>query len=425
MNVTVHPSKVRGTVSAPASKSYSHRALLAASVAKGVSHIKNLLKADDIEVTIKALKNLGTSISQENDLTIVQGNGGHFHLPAKNVVLDCCDSGTSLRFLTALSSLSDGQVTLDGSSRLRARPIDRLVRALTDMGVDAYCTEGNFAPVQIKGGTLQGGTLLVDGSESSQFISALLLIAPFARKDVTVTVSNLCSAPYVDVTIDVMKSFGVSVIQRGDEFTVKAPQAYQGTDYSVEGDFSSASYFLAAAAVTGSKVKVTDLNPDSIQADVKILSILKQMGCSVRCGRNWVEVTGAPLTALSLEMSDCPDLVPVVSVLAAFAKGTTVISNIGHVRLKESDRIKAVSQELAKMGIACNTNENSLTVIGGKPQGTKIEVHNDHRIAMSFSVAALGASGKTEIINAQAVSKSYPDFYNHLKSLGVALHYIE
>lgn len=421
MNVFIHPSKVSGLITAPPSKSYSHRALIAASLAHGTSQIHNMLQADDIEVTKTALQKLGIKIKRDKNTYKVIGNSGKFHPTGKNIILNCKDSGTSLRFLTALSSLCATKITLDGSIRLRKRPLGELVLALTDLGIEVKATEGNFAPVEVLGGALKGGTLTVNGSESSQYISALLLIAPFCDSGLTIYTRDLKSAPYLSVTVEVMDAFGINVTKTNECFSVQNDQSYKGISYTVESDFSSASFLLAAAAVTGSYVKVTNLNLHSVQPDVKILAVLKDMGCTITKGSNWVELFGRPLNAITLDMGNCPDLVPVVCILAAHAKGTSTISNIAHLKLKESDRIHAISTQLSKMGIIVRSDNESIIVEGGKPHGAKIDTYNDHRIAMSFAVCALAAKGATEITSAQVVSKSYPDFFSDLKLIGAKI----
>jgi 3-phosphoshikimate 1-carboxyvinyltransferase len=263
-----------------------------------------------------------------------------------------------------------------------------------------------------------GGVARIDGGESSQFLSALLMVAPLARGDVRIEVAgHLASKPYVDITRDVMSSFGVEVQCAGDHsFFVPRGQRYSPRKYPIEGDASNASYFLAAAAVTGGKVRVENFRPASVQGDSGFPKILEKMGCEVNCGENFAEIRGKELRGVELDMNTMPDLVPTLAVTAAFARGKTVIHNIGHLRLKESDRIRSLASELAKMGVRVEEGEDWLSVEGGKFRAAEIETHNDHRLAMSFAVAGLAVPG-IKIKGERCVEKSFPEFWETLGKL--------
>jgi 3-phosphoshikimate 1-carboxyvinyltransferase len=406
-----------GAVSVPGSKSYTHRALIVSSLADGESVLFNALLCEDTGRTVEALAKFGVEVSWESDHVRVLGKGGMFK--ATDEKIDVGNSGTSMRFLTALAALRTGITLLDGSERMRKRPIGELLNGLGELGVRAYSQEGDDCPpviVQSRG--LQGGTAKVKGEESSQFLSGLLIVAPYAQKDVNIEVAgSLASKPYVDITREVMSSFGVEIRSQGyHSFFIKAGRQYLPQKYRIEGDASNASYFFSAAAVCRGRVRVRNLNPATIQGDIGFLEILERMGCRVTRGSDWIEVLGGGLDSVEIDMNEMPDLVPTLAVTAAFARGKTVIQNIGHLRLKESDRIHAVAAELSKMGIQVREGEDGLEILGGKPRGAEIETYNDHRMAMSFAIAGLAVPG-VKIKEERCVDKSFPGFWEELQNL--------
>lgn len=329
------------------------------------------------------------------------------------------NSGTSMRFLTALAALKKGRTLLDGSERMRKRPMSDLLDSLKALGVKAYFREGKGCPpVMIESQGLFGGKTTIRGEESSQFLSALLMVAPYAQEDVALEVTgHLASRPYVDITCEVMSDFGVEVHRSGyGSFFVKAGQKYIPRRYLVEGDASHASYFLSAAAVAGGKVRVDNFRPDSTQGDSRFLNILEKMGCEVIRGDQWAEVYGRKLKGIEVDMNEMPDLVPTLAVTSAFASGATLIKNIGHLRGKESDRILALAEELSRMGVRVEEGEDWLKIEGGKPHGAEIETRNDHRLAMSFAIAGLIVPG-IKIKDEQCVNKSFPGFWGVFERL--------
>ncbi|MBI2430552.1 MAG: 3-phosphoshikimate 1-carboxyvinyltransferase [Candidatus Levybacteria bacterium] len=384
MNIKVYPSKISGTITAPPSKSITHRAIIMASLAHGKSVIKNALLSDDTKYTIKALRQLGVRIKPKGETITITGTNGKLTAPKKPVFVG--NSGSTLRMLTAVASLAKGNTILTGEKRLQKRPMQDLHDALKQM---------------------EGGIVTIDGSKSSQYISALLLISPFAKKTVEIIVEgNLRSKPYVALTLNVMKTFGVEVKNKDfKKFIVKAGQVYKSQTYKIEGDYSSASYFFAAAAITNGKVTVKNLKPNSAQGDRYFLDLLQKMGSSI-------------------DMNDYPDIVQTMAIVAAFALGKTTIKNIGHLKDKETDRITATAKELRKMGITVKATNDKLIIEGGKPKGATIQTYNDHRMAMSFAIAGLGAKGQTIIQNAKAVNKSYPNFWKDLKSIGAKIEIV-
>jgi 3-phosphoshikimate 1-carboxyvinyltransferase len=302
---------------------------------------------------------------------------------------------------------------------MRQRPMAQLLDGLVALGAKAYSEEGDgYPPVIVESEGLLGGVARIDGGESSQFISALLMVAPLARGDVRLeVVGHLASRPYVDITRDVMSAFGVEVQCAGDHsFFVPRGQRYLPRKYPIEGDASNASYFFAAAAVTGGKVRVENFYPASVQGDAGFLKILEEMGCEVKVGENFAEIRGKALRGIELDMNPMPDLVPTLGVIAAFARGKTVIHNIGHLRLKESDRIRSLASELARMGVRVEEGEDWLSVEGGEARAAEIDTHNDHRLAMSFAVAGLAVAG-IKIKGEGCVAKSFPEFWQTLEKL--------
>ncbi len=410
-------SRCDGVVTILGSKSYTHRALILSSLADGESVLMHALRCEDTERTAQALMHFGVEVFWESNAVRILGEGGKFK--ASKDRIDVGNSGTSMRFLTALSALKRGITLLDGSERMRKRPIGELLRGLGELGARAYSQEGNdFPPVIVESGGLKGGTARIKGEESSQFLSGLLMVAPYAQRDVTIEViGSVASKPYVDITLDVMSAFGVKIPHQGySSFLVKAGQRYLPRKYHIEGDASNASYFFSAAAVCGGRVKVNPLNPATLQGDIGFVDILERMGCRVIRGSDWIEVQGGELYGIEVDMNEMPDIVPTLAVTAAFARGKTVIQNIGHLRLKESDRIHAVAVELSKVGIRTEEGQNSLTIEGGRPHGGEIETYEDHRMAMSFAIAGLAVPG-IRLKGERCVDKSFPGFWETLQKL--------
>jgi 3-phosphoshikimate 1-carboxyvinyltransferase len=404
-------------VTLPGSKSYTHRALIASALAEGESILTNALRSEDTEYTAQGLGKLGIRSAWQGNSILVQGQGGTLGRKEENIYVG--NSGTSMRFLTALAALRHGRTVLDGIKRMRERPMADLLSGLEALGVKAYSLEGNGCPpVAVEAQGLRGGVARIRGSESSQFLSSLLMVAPLARSDVRLEVSGqLVSRPYVDITRGVMADFGVQVQQEeGDSFSIRAGQSYFPRSYRIEGDASNASYFLAAAAVTGGRVRVENFRPASLQGDAHFLEILEQMGCEVKRGENWAEVRGGELRGMEVDMNPMPDLVPTLAVVAAFARGKTLIRNVGHLRLKESDRLRTVAGELAKINARVEEGEDWLQVKRGPARGAEIETHNDHRLAMSFAIAGLAVPG-IKIKGEECVNKSFPTFWETLKKL--------
>ena len=410
-------SHCNGVVTIPGSKSYTHRALILSSLADGESVLINALRCEDTEHTVQALIKFGVEVFWESDRVRVLGRGGKFK--GTDDRIDVGNSGASMRFLTALAALKKGVTLLDGSDRMRKRPMGELLNGLGELGVKAYSQKGDDCPpVVVESHGLKGGRARIKGEESSQFLSGLLMVAPYALRDVNIEVTGpLASKPYVDITRDVMSAFGVEIQGQGyRSFFIKAGQRYLPQKYRIEGDASNASYFFSAAAVCKGRVKVKNLNPATIQGDIGFLEILERMGCRVTRGSDWVEVLGGEFYGIEIDMNEMPDLVPTLAVTAAFAQGNTVIQNIRHLRFKESDRLHALAVELNKMGIRVREGEDWLEIEGGKPHGAEIETYDDHRMAMSFAIAGLVIPG-VKIKGERCVDKSFPGFWETLQKL--------
>jgi 3-phosphoshikimate 1-carboxyvinyltransferase len=406
-------------VRVPGSKSYTQRALVIASLAEGRSLLRHALISEDTNLLMDALRSLGADISVTGTNITVTGTAGKIQGPREKLNLG--NNGTALRFLTTLAAFAGGEVTLDGSDRLRQRPLEPLLDALQGLGVTCHSIgKDGYPPVVIKGEGLRGGRAVFTDTRSSQYISSLLIGAPYAKKDVTVELrGETASLPYIDMTVATMRHFGVEVIEEKEGgYRIHTPQRYAGREYLIEGDVSSASSLFLAAALCRGRVRVEDINPDTLQGDIGLLDIMEQLDCGVLRGTGWVEVTGNVLRGgdFRFDMGKMPDMVPTLAVLSAFRPGRTVIAGVAHLRLKESDRIKALVTELNRIGINAAEREDGLVIIGGTPHGARIETYNDHRIAMSFAVAGLAAEGM-EITGEACVGKSFPGFWNEMERL--------
>jgi len=416
-------SPIQGVVQIGGSKSYTNRALILASLADGKSTLSSLSLSDDSNVLINALRQLGIHITFINKTTVtVIGNGGRF--TPHSLSLDVGHAGTSMRFLTALCSLAPGEILLDGSPRMRERPIKHLIEALRNLGVEIYCTKNEgFPPLCIRGGMIRSSSVIISGKVSSQFISALLLISPVLKSGLEIIISDeQISKSYIDMTIDSLKSFGVTVMNDDyKKYSIDCSQKCKPTQYQVEGDASGASYLFALAAVTGGIVTVKNINPHSAQGDVHFVDILERMGCGVNkdSDKNTITVSGPQkLKGVSVDMSLMPDTAQTLAIIAAFAKGQTRIGGLSTLRIKETDRLQALKTELSKMGIACDTTTDSITIHGGKPHGARIKTYKDHRMALAFSVAGVMIEG-IQIEEPDVVHKSFPDFWEKIETLGV------
>ena len=399
------------TLTVPGSKSYTHRLLIAAAMSEGCCIIINALRSEDTDLTLDALRQMGVKVRERGTILEMYGCGGRFRSTTDPIQLG--NSGTSMRLLISTACLGDGDYLLTGTPRMQERPVQPLVSALSQMGVRIECTNGNGCPpVLVRGGDVQGGSVSIDCSLSSQFLSSLLLAAPRLRKGMDINVvGKTVSKPYIDMTIEILNRFGIQVERTAyKRFQVAGGQQFNPGHYTVEADGSNASYFWAIGAITGRRITVEGIHAGSLQGDLGIVTLFEQMGCRVTHAEDRVSVQGGDLCAIEADMGNMPDMVPTLAVVAAFAQGRTIIRNVAHLKAKECDRLAAVMTELGRMGIETHSDGNDLTVIGGTPRGATIETYNDHRIAMSFAVAGLKAEG-TCIRDERCVDKSFPGFW--------------
>lgn len=413
MKASISRSNISGKVTAPSSKSYTIRGLMCSALANGKSEILSPLTSDDTDAAINVLKKVGIRIRQKKNSWIIEG--GAFHAP--DTELFCGDSAATMRFMTAVCSIIPGTCHLTAGPSLSRRPIKTLIDALTQLGVDCS-TNGELPPVIVKGNKLKGGTTSLPGNISSQYVSALLHIAPFAEEGMTINLTSaLESRPYVMMTMDTMQWFGITVTfdDNLDTFEI-LPHKYKPTKFRVEGDWSSASYLLAMGALSG-EIEINNLDTESLQGDRMIAQFLEEMGADITIGRHSVIVRQSKLKAIKADLTDCIDLLPTMGVLAAAAEGTSCFTGIGRARIKESDRVTAVRDGLTRMGVDVIEEPNQLIITGSELEGALIDSRNDHRIAMAFSLLG-SVIGNTIIDQAECVTKTYPEFWGIFNKLG-------
>ncbi|CAL1329389.1 3-phosphoshikimate 1-carboxyvinyltransferase [Candidatus Providencia siddallii] len=412
---------INGTIKLPGSKSISNRVLLLSSMAKGTTTLINLLNSDDIKYMFNALNKLNIVFNLTKNKTRCQINGtGKSLYSNKKLKIFLGNSGTSMRFLTAALSLSKNNIILTGNKRMKKRPIGHLVDALRCCGAKInYLNKKNYPPIHLNGGFI-GGIISLDGSISSQFLSAFLMISPLAKKDTTITIKNkLVSKPYIDMTITLMKTYGVLVENyKYQIFFIKSQQQYTSpNNYYIEGDASSASYFLAAAAIKGGKVRVIGVGRNSLQGDIKFANILKKMGAIIRWNNNSIECEKFILKGININMNSTPDIAMTIALVAIFAKGKTIIKNIYNWKIKESDRLHTISTELRKIGAKIKKGNDYIHIYPPKKINyARIKTYDDHRIAMCFSLIALSDTPVT-ILNCNCVKKTFPNYFNEFIKL--------
>ena len=405
--------KVSAKVRMPGSKSYTNRALLIAALADGVSRLENPLVSDDTRYMIQALNGFGIQVEVEPEVFIVSGKGGDLKAPAEEIFVG--NAGTTMRFLTTFSALAKGKVRLDGDERMRERPLADLLECLGQMGIRAIPAYHNGCPpIDIHSNGVPGGNVTLAGNKSSQYLTSLLLSAPYFQNDTNIFIEgDLTSKSYADITLDIMQTFGINVENDSyQEFSVRAGQIYKARTYQIEGDWSSASYFLAAAAVTGGNITLMGMNPASVQGDAQFPDVLEKMGCEVHKSTYSLDLKGSSLKGITIDMNNMPDAVQTLAVVALFAKGETVIEGIGNLKIKETNRIEALANELGRLGAEVEAGEDFLIIRPSDYEGVEIETYNDHRMAMSFAVAGLKIPG-VKIKNPKCVEKSFPDFFSH------------
>lgn len=415
MTKYIFPGTAGGTAEAPPSKSMTHRLLIMSTMAAAAWRIERPLWSDDTKATLTALQQLGYRIQAQSGYIIVEP--AHRTTPADGSRIDVGNSGTSARFLTALAATEEGMsIILDGSERMRQRPMRELLSALRTLGADIGDTNGGL-PLRIHGKKLRGGSIEVDASRSSQFLSALLLIAPRLDTQLRIRCSGtIASEPYAHMTTGMMQSAGVVVRQDGPVFAAETGRPYTGTTWQVEGDYSGAAFLLAAAALTGGEVTVTSLAVPSLQGDAEIISVLRLLGARVEYTNGLLRVQGGVVRQVDIDMHSVPDLVPVTAVLCLFASGPSRLRNVAHLRFKESDRIQALIDNAARLGGNIICDNGDLVIEPGPLHGGVIDPLDDHRIAMSFAIAGLRVPDVV-ISSPECVDKSFPDFWSVFEQL--------
>lgn len=421
-SLTLQPiAHVEGTINLPGSKSVSNRALLLAAFAKGKTVLTNLLDSDDVRYMLNALKTLGVeyALSEDRRRCEVTGLGRAFQAQGERELF-LGNAGTAMRPLAAALCLGHNNIVLTGEPRMKERPIGHLVDALRQGGAQIdYLEQENYPPLRLRGG-FSGGNVEVDGSVSSQFLTALLMTAPLAEQDTVITIKgDLVSKPYIDITLHLMKTFGVEVENGGyQRFAIRGGQTYQTPgEYLVEGDASSASYFLAAAAIKGGTIKVTGIGRNSVQGDIRFADVLENMGAQITWGDDFIACTRGDLNAIDMDMNPIPDAAMTIATTALFAKGTTTLRNIYNWRVKETDRLAAMATELRKVGATVEEGHDYITVT--PPERLRfadIGTYNDHRMAMCFSLVALSDTPVT-ILDPKCTAKTFPDYFEQLARL--------
>jgi 3-phosphoshikimate 1-carboxyvinyltransferase len=411
---------INGVVTVPGSKSITNRALILAALANGSSTLTGALFSDDTRHMSDCLNRLGIQVIQDEEAESFEVHGLGGLIPQADQSLFVGNSGTTARFIAALVALGHGTYRIDGIERMRERPIEDLLTALRQLGADARSDRNNGCPpLTVQATGLTGGAVRMRADVSSQFLTGLLMVSPLAEREVEIEIEgDLASKPYVDITLKMMEQWGAAVENECyRRFTVTSGAAYRARDYGVEPDASSASYFLAAAAATGGSVRVPGLSRSSLQGDVAFAAVLEQMGCQVLYGDDFVEVEGAPLRGVDVDMNGISDTVMTLAAIAPFASSPTTIRNVAHIRHKETDRIAAIATELRRLGVRVEERTDGLLIQPAERLlAAEIHTYEDHRIAMSFAVAGLRSPGIT-ILDPACVAKTFPQFFEKLDAL--------
>ena len=418
-SITPATGPVDATVQVPGSKSLTNRALCLAALASGTSTLRNALFSDDTHYFGAALQALGIAVRQDPEAATISVDGQGGAIPAAQADLFVGNAGTAARFLTAVLALGDGCYTVDGVPRMRERPMDELLAALAAQGARiSSASEPPRMPFTICGGGLAGGHLEISGLRSSQPISALLMVAPLARKATTVHITGeLVSKPFVGMTTRLMEQFGVIAAGSGPSLHIAAGQRYRAQELLIEPDATNASYFFAGAAVTGGRVRVAGLTRDSLQGDLAFLEVLQQMRCKVRWRGDAVTVQGPPrLAGVDVNLAAISDTAPTLAAIAPFAKSPVTIRGIAHTRLQETDRVTALATELRRLGVPVEERDDGLRIEPAAPHGATIETYDDHRIAMAFAVTGLRTPG-IAISDPGCTAKTFPDFFSRFAKL--------
>jgi len=411
----LEPSELKGNIKAPASKSMTQRAIAASLLADGESIIHNPSYCDDSLAAMSIAVGLGARVEPQVHELKITGSA-----ILKESKLNCGESGLAIRMFSPIAALYSAEITLVGANSLKKRPMSMIEEALNQLGVKCKSTDG-FLPLTIRG-PLAGGKIEIDGSVSSQLLTGLLMALPLASKDSEIKVRNLKSKPYIDMTIQLLNSFGISIMTSDyDLFRIPGNQKYKPNSYTVEGDWSGGAFLLVAGAING-QLCVKGLRNDSKQSDMAVLKALEIAGAKLTLGEDHIDISRSQLKAFEFNATESPDLFPPLVALASYCKGVSAIKGVTRLIYKESNRANTLKEEFGKMNIKIEIADDMMFVTGGRPQGARVESHDDHRIAMAVAVASLGASGKISIRDSQCVAKSYPHFFEDLRQLGALVH---
>lgn len=415
MERSLEPSAIKGNVKAPASKSMTQRAIAAALLADGESIIHNPSYCDDSLAAMSIAVGLGARIEPQVNEMKITGSA-----VLKEPKLNCGESGLAIRMFSPIASLYPVEITMVGANSLKKRPMSMVEEALNQLGVKCSSTCG-FLPLTIHG-PLKGGKCEIDGSVSSQLLTGLLMALPLASKNSEIKVNNLKSKPYIDMTIQILQSFGITIENENyNLFKITGNQKYIPQSYNVEADWSGGSFLLVAGAINGNLV-ISGLRKDSKQSDMAVLTALEKAGAKMIIGDDHIEISKSVLKSFEFDATESPDLFPPLVALASYCEGTSVIKGISRLIYKESDRARTLQEEFGKLNIAIKISDDQMYVTGGQPSGGKVESHDDHRIAMALAVASLDATGNVYIRDSQCVAKSYPCFFDDLRHLGALVH---
>lgn len=411
----IEPSALKGNIKAPSSKSMTQRAIAAALLADGESIIHNPSYCDDSLAAMSMAVGLGARVEpQVNELKI---NGSAI---LKEPKLNCGESGLAIRMFSPIAALYPVEITMVGANSLKKRPMFMIEEALNQLGVKCISANG-FLPLTIQG-PIVGGHCEIDGSVSSQLLTGLLMALPLASKESEIKVKNLKSKPYIDMTIQILKSFGITVKNEDYSFfRIPGNQKYIPHNYIVEGDWSGGAFLLVAGAISGN-LCITGLNKDSKQSDMSIINALESAGAKMTISENQIEISKSELKAFEFDATESPDLFPPLVALASYCEGISIIKGVSRLIYKESDRAKVLEEEFRKLKINIEINDDLMFITGGRPHGARVESHDDHRIAMAVAIASLGATGRVYIRDSQCVAKSYPGFFDDLRNLGATVH---
>ncbi|MDH7480767.1 MAG: 3-phosphoshikimate 1-carboxyvinyltransferase [Armatimonadota bacterium] len=416
MKLVIEKSKLGGQVLIPASKSHTIRAVAIASLAHGTSFLRNPLSSSDTLAAVDVYRRLGADITTGNEW-IVKGTGAKLNIP--DDILNVANSGTTLHISMGTAALIDGYSVFTGDSQIRSRPSGPLVDALNQLGAQAFSTRGNGCPPVVIRGRMQGGKVNLDGSKSSQYLTSLLINCPLVSSDTEIFVSNAVETPYIEMTLGWLDEQGIRYEREGFErFRIQGGQEYRAFEKGIPGDFSSAAFFLCAAAITSSELTLLGLDINDSQGDKAVLDMLSKMGAEVQVVQEGICIRGGDLQGKEFDLNATPDLLPAMAVTACFAHGTTRLVNVSQARHKETDRIRVMCEELSKMGAEIKELPDGLEIVGRPLHGAVVNGHSDHRVVMALAVAGLAAEGETEVDTAEAVSVTFPNFVELMRAVG-------